>query len=313
MKHDLPPLDSLKVFEASARLLSFSQAADELCMTKGAVSYHIKRLEEHLHCMLFRRAVRQIYLTEAGQELLKTSTKILRELRQTFAQLQGWEHQESVSIAVTTYVAVRWLSSNISDFTAKYPKVSIVFQHSVNEEEFKLADVDMALRWRVCVAEPDEHCLLQAPVPMFPVCSAKLLEQLGYAADTQLTAAMMLHPPWCDVPLLCEDRPQDFWAQWFEQGCSQLSQQSHLKNPRRTLKDSNVRVQAAVDGQGWMLADQLMANEIDHGLLVAPFNEQMVGYGYALLSQSHRVMGTDAQRVRDWLMQRLQKMRPDSL
>jgi len=73
VKHSLPSLDALKVFESAARQLSFSQAARELCITKGAVSYQIRRLEESLDCALFQRTVRQVFLTRAGQQLLQTT------------------------------------------------------------------------------------------------------------------------------------------------------------------------------------------------------------------------------------------------
>ena len=72
MKHPLPSLDALKVFESAARHLSFSKAAQELFITKGAVSYQIRKLETSLESALFRRSVRQVYLTNAGQELLRT-------------------------------------------------------------------------------------------------------------------------------------------------------------------------------------------------------------------------------------------------
>jgi len=79
MKHPLPSLDALKVFESAARQLSFSEAARELCITKGAVSYQIRRLEEALDCALFQRTVRQVYLTRAGQQLLQTTQRNFSE------------------------------------------------------------------------------------------------------------------------------------------------------------------------------------------------------------------------------------------
>ena len=88
MKHHLPSLDALKAFESAARHLSFSLAAQELCITKGAVSYQVRKLGESLDCALFRRAVRQVYLTDAGQQLLQTSQKIFDALTRTFEQIK---------------------------------------------------------------------------------------------------------------------------------------------------------------------------------------------------------------------------------
>ncbi|WP_271273125.1 LysR family transcriptional regulator [Aliamphritea hakodatensis] len=307
MKHDLPPLDALKVFEAAARHLSFSLAADELCLTKGAVSYQIRKLEDQLSCALFRRATRQVYLTEAGQSLLKSTQQVFTELRQSFESLKT-DHNSQVTVAVTTYVAVRWLSANIAGFNERYPNVSIMLQHTVNSADFKLPDVDMALRWSPSKQSSGPDRIMQATMPMFPVCSPALLEKLGYNAQVKLPREAMLQPPWCDITLLCEDRTQDFWTEWFEE------QDDALINPRRTLSDANVRVQAAIDGQGWMLADELMRSELDNGLLVSPFDHGLNGYGYVLLCEPSRIVSRNAELLQQWLAEKLAtSSQPDML
>ena len=298
MKHDLPQLDSLKVFEAAARHLIFSLAADELCLTKGAVSYQIRKLEDHLNCALFRRATRQVYLTEAGQSLLKSTQLVFTELRQSFESLNN-NHNNQVTVAVTTYVAVRWLSANIAGFNARYPDVSIVLLHTVNSADFKLPDVDMALRWSPYKKASAPDRIMQAAMPMFPVCSPGLLEKLGYNAQVKLPREAMLQPPWSDITLLCEDRTQDFWSEWYGE------QDDTLINPRRTLSDANVRVQAAIDGQGWMLADELMRNELDNGLLVSPFEHGLNGYGYVLLCEPSRIISRNTELLQQWLSEKL--------
>jgi len=88
MKHSLPSLDSLKAFESAARHLSFSLAANELCITKGAISYQIRKLEEELQCELFKRSIRQVYLTEAGQHLFKNTQTLFNEFKLTFDRLK---------------------------------------------------------------------------------------------------------------------------------------------------------------------------------------------------------------------------------
>jgi len=294
MKHDLPPLDSLKVFEAAARHLSFSRAADQLCLTKGAVSYQVRKLEEQLGCALFRRATRQVYLTEAGQQLLQTTEAVFAQLRERFGQLDS-QHASQVSIAVTTYVAVRWLSANIAGFNKRYPGVSIRLLHSVNDIDFELSEVDLALRW--IRSDDTRNCVSLASMPMFPVCSPALLHRLGYREDISLPRQAMSQAPWCDVTLLCEDRSEDYWQDWFAS--------EPLANPRLTLSDANVRVQAAIDGQGWMLADALMLNELHSGLLVSPFQHGLNGYGYGLLQASNRPLNQAANDLKLWLAERL--------
>ena len=73
-----------------------------------------------------------------------------------------------------------------------------------------------------------------------------------------------------------------------------------MSNPRRTITDANVRVQAAIDGQGFILADKLMINEIENDLLIQPFDECLVGYGYSLRSSSTRIFSTQATLLKKW-------------
>ena len=298
MKHPLPPLDSLKAFEAAARHLSFSLAADELCITKGAVSYQIRKLEEHLQCSLFKRAVRQVYLTDAGQALLKTTQQLFQELSKTLSQLSGENQQAGVSIAATTYVAARWLSSRISQFNEQHPEVTILLQHSVNSADFKLGDVDLAIRWGPCKQRADRNRFGEIPMGLFPVASPALLKRYEVNTSKPLSAIQLQQEPFKCMTLLCEDRSQDTWQEWFEVGASEPVR---LENPRRVISDANVRVQAAVDGQGLIMADDLMRNELNNGLLVAPFLEVLEGYGYALMCSPTRIHGGNALLVKEWL------------
>ena len=103
--------------------------------------------------------------------------------------------------------------------------------------------------------------------------------------------------PLDSTPLLCEDRALDLWQAWYGEGGSALG------NPRRVISDANVRAQAAVDGQGWIIADGLMQAELDKGLLVAPFETRLEGYGYALLSSPNRFLNRHARELRDWIVE----------
>jgi DNA-binding transcriptional LysR family regulator len=296
MKHDLPALDGLKVFEAAARHLSFSQAARELCISKGAVSYQVRRLEESLDCALFQRDVRQVYLTHAGQQLLQTTQRSFAELAATIRQIKPGDHAHDVMIGVTTYVALRWLSPRISGFSQANPDTSILLQHSVNSEDFRIQDVDFAIRWDAMQCDGSQQRPLEMPMPLFPVCSPRLLESLDLPGGA-LDAEQIASPPLDTIPLLCEeDRSLDLWQAWYGK------QPRPLVNPRRIIADANVRTQAAVDGQGWTLADALMQRELDAGDLVAPFAHRLNGYGYAMLGSPARYVSRKALELRNWLI-----------
>lgn len=299
MKHKLPPLDSLKVFEAAARNLSFSLAAEELCISKGAVSYQIRKLETHIQATLFNRYTRQVYLTDAGQNLLMTVQNQFTELEKTLQQINADRKNHDISIGATTYVAARWLSPRIAQFNQLHPDISVVFHHSVNSANFKLQDVDLAIRWESYDgSKKAAHSTLDLHLPMslFPVCSPGLLERIGVTAETLLLdAAIMDQPDFSTLPLLCEDRSIDHWQVWYSSIGKQLS------NPRHVISDANVRVQAAIDGQGLIMADQLMQNELDNGLLVPLFKQQLTGYGYTLMRSPMRNRNPNAQLLYEWL------------
>lgn len=300
MKHHLPPLDGLKAFESAARHLSFSLAADELCITKGAVSYQIRKLEAHLQCALFKRSVRQVFLTESGQMLLQSTQSLFSGLEDVIERLQGDQQQSAVTVAATTYVAARWLSQHISTFNAQFPQVSVLLQHSVNSADFKLADVDLAIRWGPIRNKPDRNRFAELPMPLYPVVSPQLLEQHAPDFDTNNKNHCILDKNFARIPLLCEDRQQDLWQEWLD--ASSKGQPSlALPNPRRVISDANVRVQAAIDGQGFILADELMLNEINNHLLTAPFTDTLTGYGYAFLQSASHINGDNTEAFKRWL------------
>jgi DNA-binding transcriptional LysR family regulator len=296
MKHDLPPLDALKVFESAARQLSFSLAARELCITKGAVSYQIRRLEEVLDCALFQRTVRQVYLTHAGQQLLQTTQRSFAELGATIKQIKPGDSAHDVLIGVSTYAALRWLSPRISAFSQANPDISLLLQHSVNAENFRVQDVDFAIRWCGMDGGTGPQRPLELPMPLFPVCSPRLLESAG-CADTGLRVTDLSQPELASTALLCEDRSLDLWQAWYAR------QSQPLANPRRVIADANVRTQAAIDGQGWTMADALMQRELDAGELVAPFTHQLDGFGYAIQTSQSRYVSRKAQELRSWLVE----------
>lgn len=297
MKHKLPPLDALKVFESAARHLSFSLAAQELCLTKGAVSYQIRKLEQSLDCALFRRSVRQVYLTKAGQRLLQTTQRLFSELEHTFEQIKPEDSSHDVVIGATTYVALRWLSTRISGFNERHPDVSILLQHSVNSDDFRIQDVDFAIRWDRMAGSDKRGLLLELPMSLFPVCSPQLLARHGISVtNKQLEIADLCKNGLESTPLLCEDRSLDLWQLWYGK------QSRSLENPRRVIADANVRTQAAIDGQGWTMADALMQRELDSGALVVPFAHTLDGYGYAIQTYPGRFVSQSAQALGKWLI-----------
>ena len=286
MKHALPNLESLKAFESAARNLSFVKAANELCISKGAISYQINKLESELGTALFRRAVRQVFLTEAGQKLYQTTRKLFNDLEYALEKISH-ENSDSISIAVTTYVASRWLSPLITDFCEQHTDISLQFQHTVNSSAFDISNVDMAIRWGRCDGRVDATRLLEIPMPMYPVISPRLLPQLSENEGLDRFQ---------EITLLSEDRAPDLWRVWAD---------DHVdieKNNRRVIPDANVRVQAAIDGQGMILADDLMQSEIRNKVLTVVSTQKLTGFGYVVLSTAGARKKPAVQTLLDWII-----------
>ncbi len=284
MKHRLPPLDRFKVFERAAALLSFTAAAQELCVSKGAVSYQIRMLEQEIGVQLFKRGVRQVLLTDKGQVLLKSVLRAFAELEGPLAQFARHDAHRTIRIAATTYVAARWLSPRVARFSGKSPEASFIFQHSVNDDDFNLDGVDIAIRWGACTGKIGGPRWKELPMALFAVGSPALVEKYALARNPILPG---------EVPLLCEDREQDLWAELFS---GQV-----LSNPRHVIADANVRVQAAIAGQGLITADAMMQMELDTGLLVSPLNQRLTGYGYIFMLPRKDVLTPLQRSFLDWL------------
>lgn len=280
MKHPLPNLESVKVFESAARNLSFSNAAEELCITKGAVSYQIKKLESDLGCQLFNRDIRQVWLTDEGQKLQQIVKPLFADLNRIVSQIKQPRNLSTVSIAVTTYVASRWLSPLLTHFLISNPEIALSYQHTVNAPTFNIDDTDIAIQWAKCYGNLTTPRLKEIPMAMFPVCSPMLSQRIPANLN--------------DVVLLCEEREQDLWQEWAGNRFDLSS------NPRRVIADANVRVQAAIDSQGLILADDMMTAEITSGALVRVTRHALDGYGYVIMSSNKRNRGP-VERLTEWL------------
>jgi len=101
-----------------------------------------------------------------------------------------------------------------------------------------------------------------------------------------------------------QDRQQDLWHEWLSADNSKGSSMT-LPNPRRVISDANVRVQAAIDGQGFILADELMKNEINNGLLITPFSDKLTGYGYGFFQSASHLHSDNTQAFKLWLSEQI--------
>ena len=124
-RYSLPQLGFIQGFEAAARNLSFTKAAEELFITQSAVSRQIKALEDHLGVALFERRQRALALTESGHTLYRVATDVLERLQATADQLRASGRARQLSLTTTSGFASLWLIPRLQGFTRLYPDVDV--------------------------------------------------------------------------------------------------------------------------------------------------------------------------------------------
>ncbi|WP_313511240.1 transcriptional regulator GcvA, partial [Kosakonia sacchari] len=261
MSKRLPPLNALRVFDAAARHLSFTRAADELFVTQAAVSHQIKSLEDFLGLKLFRRRNRSLLLTEEGQSYFQDIKEIFSQLNEATRKLQARSAKGALTVSLLPSFAIQWLVPRLSSFNSAYPGIDVRIQ-AVDREEDKLADdVDVAIfygrgNWPGLRVEK-----LYAEY-LLPVCSPLLLTgDKALKKPEDLAHHTLLH-----------DASRRDWQTYTRQlGLNLNVQQGPI------FSHSSMVLQAAIHGQGIALANNVMAqSEIEAGRLVCPFNDVLV-------------------------------------
>lgn len=251
----LPPLPAIRVFEAAARHLSFTRAAEELGMTQAGVSYQIKLLEERLGMALFLRRPRALELTELGQRLAGPTAQAFDILRSAYADAQGRGSTLSITTPVT--LSGNWLAERLGRFQMENPDLTLRLDASDRLIDFNRDDFDLAIRfgageWPGLVT----HRLFDFEVT--PMLSPSFIGDRQLDSPADLAALPRLDP---------HDRS---WAIWLEAA----GVTDHLCNPRQTPKLGTQihEARAAIAGQGVaMLTPRFFRYELATGSLIQPF------------------------------------------
>src|ERR1700726_3518194 len=146
-RYSLPPLGFIQGFEAAARNLSFTKAAEELFITQSAVSRQIKALEDHLGVALFERRQRALALTESGHPLYRVATDVLERLQATADQLRASGRARQLSLTTTSGFASLWLIPRLQGFTRLYPDVDVRISVTSDVVNLERGLVDLAIRY----------------------------------------------------------------------------------------------------------------------------------------------------------------------
>ena len=268
MRHyDLPPLAQLEAFEAAARHLSFTKAADELSLTQSAVSRQIAALEAHYGLALFRRLHRALRLTEDGQTLQLAVGEVLGQLHKVGGELKRDRRAKTVVVTTTPGFAGLWLIPRLAGFTSAHPDVDVRISASYTRVNLARDGFDLAIRYQPEEGAAAADELLFGEV-VLPVCSPKLLRDPArpLKAPEDLRYHVLLHldsGPGADM--------QD-WPMWLR-----AMQLEGLK-PASVLHFSQFDqlINAAIAGQGVALGrDPLLKGLMRERKLVAPFKRSV--------------------------------------
>lgn len=285
----LPPLNALKSFEAAARHLSFTKAAEELFVTQAAVSHQVKALEEYLALPLFLRKNRTLLLTEAGQAYYLEIRQMLEHLTLVTGRIMLASEQGSLTVCVPPGFAIIWLVPRLSRLHEAHPELDVRLK-AVDEIAGSLTDyVDVAIyygrgRWQGLRANRLHS------EKLIPVCSPQLLEgkkPLNVPAD--LHQHTLLH-----------EETRNAWKDWFEM----VGEAPPAQKSGPIFSHSALALQAAVYGQGVALANHVFAKpEIDAGHLVQVFPQSLSTNDafYMVCRESQADAGKIA-TFRNWLL-----------
>lgn len=251
----LPPLATLRIFEAAARLKSFKLAAAELGLTPSAVSHGMDTLEKWLETRLFERSGRAIDLTPVGRQYLPYVAEGLSMIGVGTERITSGPDRRRVAVSVAPTFAAEWLVPRLARFTARYPEISVSIDTSHRQALFPLDGVDLAIRmgkgpWPGTTS----HLLLREV--LYPVGAPDYVKSLGLP-DGSLD--------WTKATLLHVSSVEHDWPTWLAGACMECSQ------PRGHLYFDTVHLAVSAAAQGLGLAigrDPLVSATLATGRLV---------------------------------------------
>lgn len=302
MARDLPPLNALRAFEAAARHLSFSKAAEELHVTPAAVSHQVKGLEDLLGVQLFRRLTRAIRLTEAGQAALPVLREAFDRLADGVALMRAETKDKVVTVSLEPSLAAKWLVPRLDRFRMANPDIEVRVDANEKPVDFRRDDVDLAIRYgtgKYPGLEVDR--LLSEEI--FPVCSPSLLDGAKpLARPDDLRHHRLLHVEWNQDDLMAPS-----WRKWLlAAGLKDIDVARGSVFSMMTLA-----IQAAIDGQGVALASSvLVADDLASGRLVVPFDlgrRDLLDFAYYLVVPKRTAPLPKVAAFKAWLFEEIER------
>ena len=257
----LPPLNALRAFEAAARHLNFSRAADELSVTPGAVSQQIQNLEDYVGAALFKRTPKGLLLTDAAQTALPALREAFDRLAEAASLLTAAVDGRRLTLTAAPSFAAKWLVPRLGKFEEAHPQVDVWLSAGMDIVDFATGEVDLAIRYG-SGRYPGLEVTRLLSETVIPLASPELLAATPLNDPADLAIHILLHDGSPDADDSCPD-----WAMWL--AARGIKNVDGNRGPR--FNQSSLVIEAAVNGRGVALAKQTLAQaDIDAGRLVAP-------------------------------------------
>ena len=293
LRFKLPPLNSLVIFEAAARYLSFTLAGEELRISREAVSRQIRSLESFVDQKLFVRLHRALELTDAGIKLQATVSDSLNAVAGTVTELKDQEASGSVVVSASVAIASFWLTPRLPRFRKAYPDTSIHMKVMDDPGNMRHDGINIGLRYGDGTW-PGLSATRLFDVDSTPVCSAGYLDN---------TPALSTPADLCRHTLLNLDGPShasEGWGWWlkaFDAPSPASSQVIGFDNY------ANV-IQTAMNGQGVALGFTGLIDELlEDGQLIAPMKERLGrSMGVYVVVPEDVTLSTSTRQFHDWLL-----------
>lgn len=295
MPRQLPPLATLRAFEAAARHLSFSKAADELHVTHGAVSRSVRHLEDHLGLPLFKRGTRAVFLTAPGAAYAAAVRDTLDRLSLATSAIMVKPSSGVLNVSTLDSFAGKWLIPRLFRFRQKHPEIDVRLATSEKLADFATDGIEVAIRYGRG-NYPGLTAELLMKEDLFPVCSPALL-----AGKHPLKSASDLK----HHTLIHDDFPVD-WLMWLR--AAHVEGIDPHRGPR--FLSSDHAVQAAIQGDGVVLGrSALVADDLRAGRLVKPFTLSLpTDWAYHVVYPNDTPPRGKVRNFRDWLFEEVRSI-----
>lgn len=304
MAERLPPLNALRAFEAAARHLSFSKAAQELHVTPAAISHQIKALEDHLGVQLFRRLNRGLILTEAARKGLPKLQEGFQSLTEAAAQFCDQAGESILTVWAAPSMAAKWLVPRLARFAALHPGIEMRVFANVSLMDtknslqmatslFREQGIDLAIRFGQGHYPGCQVDKLYS-VAAVPLCSPRLLKgRHPLRQPDDLRYHTLIHD---DTPY--EGRPT--WADWLKAAAVEGIEATRGLH----FNQVSLALGAAVDGQGVVLSlKPLAAHDLTAGRLIMPFDLSLpLQYAYYVICPEETAGLPKIVAFREWLL-----------